>query len=255
MMRFAASGRSLRSLIGCGGGGAALHLEERLAVARAERKLSRRHLEEEDPERVEITRRDRILATRLLGRHVLGRSEHRALRREPRITRESGQTEVEDLHVVLTAAALREHDVVALEVAVDDPEVVGTRERGGHLLDDVDGPRHGHLPLGDDAGEAGPREVLHHQVELALFGLAHVVDVDDVRVIDPVRRASFAKHPRAQVRLAFEVGPDQLQRHHPIDEHVTGAIDHTHTALAEARLEAISPCDDLSEIRVFPTSR
>ena len=83
----------------------ALHLEQRLAVVAAEGQLPGEHLEEEDAERVEIALRRRLFAARLLGRHVLGRPEDRALRREARVHREVREAEVEDLHEVFSAAA------------------------------------------------------------------------------------------------------------------------------------------------------
>src|SRR5262249_33072096 len=74
----------------------ALHLEQRLAVVAPERQLTGQHLEEEDAERVEVALGGRLLAPGLLGRHVLGRSEHGALRREARVHRQVGEPEVED---------------------------------------------------------------------------------------------------------------------------------------------------------------
>ena len=114
-----------------------------------------------------------------------------------------------------------------------DAEVVGARERGAHLLEDVDGAGERHRAARELARERGADEVLHHQVELAVFGLADVVDVDDVRVIDAVGGARFAQHPRAQVGLAAQVGANQLERDDPVDEHVARAIDDAHAAFAE----------------------
>ena len=93
-------------------------------------------------------------------------------------------------------------------------------------------------------------QVLHDQVELALVGLADVVDVDDVRVVDAVGGARLAQHPRAQVRLAAQIGADQLDRDDAIDEHVAGAVDDAHAAFADARLEPVATGDDLVECQV-----
>jgi hypothetical protein len=224
----------------------ALHLEQGLAITRAERELAREHLEEQHAEGVQVRQRPRLFAPRLLRRHVLGRAEHRALRREPRIPRDASETEVEDLDEVFSAAALREQDVVALEIAVHDAEVVGTGQRGAHLLEDVDAARDGHRPAGQLRRERRAHEVLHHEIELALLRLADVVDVDDVRVIDAVGRPRFAQHPGTEVRLAAQIGADQLQRDHAIDEHVARAVDDAHAPFAEARFEPVSPCDHLA---------
>ena len=150
----------------------------------------------------------------------------------------------------------REEDVVALQIAVHDAEVVGARERGAHLLEDVDGARERHRAARELVRERRADEVLHDEVELAVVGLADVVDVDDVRVVDAVGGARFAQHPRAQVRLAAQVGADQLDRDDAIDEHVTGAVDDAHAAFADPRLEPIAPGNDPPERRivVFPGS-
>ena len=126
---------------------------------------------------------------------------------------------------------MREQDVVALEVAVHDAEVVGARERGAHLLEDVDAARERHRAARQLARERRADEVLHDEIELALLGLADVVDVDDVGVVDAVGGARLAEHPRAQVRLAAQVGANQLQRDDAVDEHVPGAVDDAHAAL------------------------
>jgi len=96
----------------------------------------------------------------------------------------------------------------------------------------------------------GTDQVLHDEIELALLGLSDVVDVDDVGVIDAVRGARFAQHPRAEVRLAAEIGANQLQRHHAIDEHVARSIDDAHSPFAEPCFEAIASSDDFAQHRV-----
>ena len=145
------------------------------------------------------------------GTHVLGRAEHRSLGGKARVHRQVREAEVEDLDEVLAAAARGQEDVVALEVAVDDAEVVGARERGAHLLEDVDArARDGIAASRELARERRADEVLHDEVELALLGLADVVDVDDVRVVDAVGGARLAQHPCSKVRLAAQVGPNEL---------------------------------------------
>ena len=95
-------------------------------------------------------------------------------------------------------------------------------------------------PARELARERGADQVLHDEIELALLGLADVVDVDDVRVVDAVGRARLAQHPGPQVRLAPQVRADQLHRDDAVDEHVAGAVDDAHAAFADARLEAVA---------------
>ena len=223
---------------------APLHLEERLAIARAEGQLAREHLEEEHAERVEIALRTGLLAARLLRRHVLGRAEDGPLRREARVHREVGETEVQDLHEVLAATFGGQKDVVALEIAVDDAEVVRASQRCAHLLEDVDAPRQLRGASRELRRERRPDEVLHDEVELALLGLADVVDVDDVGVVDAVGGARLAQHPRAQVGLTPQVGPNQFQRDDAVDEDMARAVDDAHPAFANACLQTIAARDN-----------
>jgi hypothetical protein len=76
------------------------------------------------------------------------------------------------------------------------------------------------------------------------------VDVDDVRVVDPVRGPRLAQHPRAEVRLAPKVRANQLHRYDAIDEYVTGAIDHAHPALADPGFESIPTRDRAAKHRI-----
>ena len=85
-----------------------------------------------------------LVADRLLGRHVFGRPEDRAFRRQARVHREVRQAEVENLHEVFSTAARRQEDVVALQIAMNDAEVVRARKRRAHLLEDVDAARERH---------------------------------------------------------------------------------------------------------------
>src|SRR6185295_6686248 len=88
------------------------------------------------------------------------------------------------------------------------------------------------------------------EIELAFFRLADVVDVDDVRVVDAVRGARLAQHPRAQVRFTAQIRADELECDDAIDEHVAGAIHDAHAASPEARLEAIPPSHDATDHRI-----
>jgi hypothetical protein len=140
-----------------------------------------------------------------------------------------------------------EEDVVALQVAMDDAEIMGARERRAHLLEHIDGASELEWSARELRRKRSADQVLHHQIEFALVRLADVVDVDDVRVIDPVRGARLSQHPRAEVRFPAQVRPDQLDGDDSIDEHVAGAVHDAHAALTDARLEPIAAGDDLAK--------
>ena len=82
----------------------------------------------------------------LLGAHVLGRADDEpGLRHLLRIValHRLRDAEVDDLHAVRAVARLRDHDVVGLEIAMDDAHVVRGVERVGRLSRDVGRARGG----------------------------------------------------------------------------------------------------------------
>ena len=70
--------------------------------------------------------------------------------------RERCEAKIEDLDEVFPAAARGEEDVVALQIAVDDAEVVRACEGGAHLLQDVDGALDRHRARASSADRAVP---------------------------------------------------------------------------------------------------
>jgi hypothetical protein len=113
-----------------------LMLAEELALTLAlERRPSGEHLEEDAAERVDIGAViDLAGAAALLGRHVRRRSDHQAavrLLRRRLVPEQLGDAEVEHdgalaaLHLLVAD----EHDVIGLEIAVDDAARVGGGQR------------------------------------------------------------------------------------------------------------------------------
>ena len=98
-----------------------------------ERDPAGERLVEHHADRVEVGGRGRLEALRLLGREVLGGPQHRAGLRDLRGAG-AGDAEVGDPGAAL---AVDEH-VLRLEVAVDDPALVGEARAGEDLADDLD---------------------------------------------------------------------------------------------------------------------
>jgi hypothetical protein len=61
----------------------AMERDERERIGRLERRPAGKHPEEDDPERVDVARRGRDCASRLLGRDVRRGAEHGALANRP----------------------------------------------------------------------------------------------------------------------------------------------------------------------------
>ena len=112
-----------------------LHADRERRVA-LERHTARHHLEEDDPQRIDIRALVDLLPLDLLRRHVLRRPDHHPGARDPFPPERPGDPEVHDPGVPV----LVHHDVLGLQVAVDDPEVMGLRQAFAHLLGDRNGP-------------------------------------------------------------------------------------------------------------------
>ena len=108
-----------------------------------------------------------------------------------------GEAEVDDLDEVAARAQRLEDDVLGLEIAVDDAEVVRFGERGEHLAQHVDDAPEWERPvLVRDAREVAPAQELHDEVELTVVGLAEVDDADRVRVVEAARGARLGDEAR-----------------------------------------------------------
>ena len=98
-----------------------------------ERQLSRQELIEDDAEGVDIGLMVHPRPANLLGRHILRCAEDHAGARQrlPFVTilfggfRHLGDTEIEELHVVSLPGSVDQHDVVGLEIPVNDASAVG----------------------------------------------------------------------------------------------------------------------------------
>ena len=105
-----------------------------------ERNPACQHLEDHDGERVGVRAGVERVGARLLGRHVDGRADDGVRDREPiglGIGRHQlGDTEVQHLRGD-PARALLQHDVIRLDVAMDEPRQMRGVEGVGDLSEDV----------------------------------------------------------------------------------------------------------------------
>ena len=102
----------------------------------------------------------------------------------------------------LRAAALEQHDVARLDVAVDDAALVREGEAVGDLQRDLDRLVGGQLAFLQARAQVRALEQLHrHEREIAF--LAEVEDGDDVRVVELARRPRLlAKRFSYSLRLS-----------------------------------------------------
>ena len=166
----------------------------REAVLALEGHAAREQPEHDAAERVEIGRRAGHRAGGLLGRPVLGRSgEHAGDRRASGRPREPRETEIRDDDA--SGPALDEH-VGRCQVAVDDSAPVRVRERRRDRAAVRPGLVPVERPPRDQRLEWDAFDELQDEHRLSLV-LEHVVEADDVGMLEARERGRLALEPLA----------------------------------------------------------
>ena len=176
----------------------------------------------------------------LLGRHVRGRAEHRAGLRDERVFRlEARHAEVREQQ----APPRRDQHVRRLHVAVHDAGGVRGAERVGQERADArDELRQDRSSLLDLCEERAPADELHHdERRIAPRRAADVVDPQDVRVLEPRRRARLALEPPHDLVAPREVREQHLDRDLAAELGVARAEHRRHAALADLLVERVAP--------------
>ena len=188
-------------------------------------------------------------ATGLLGGDVLGRAEDGARGRHAQLALHLRQPEVQQLHEV-GGVPRQQVDVVRLDVAVDDAQLVRPPERLRHLQRDAQRARHVQVALGNLLVERDAVQELHREVDQAVVGLAEVRDVDDVLVVDAVRRARLTQEARLVRRAMREVARQELERDVTAHHLVSRPIHGPHPALPDALLNEVAPRHRAADQRI-----
>ena len=222
---------------GQGAGGAIGHEGRRAGQALEEDAAEREHV----GARVHIQR-----ALRLLGRHVHGRPQGRAglgQAQRGRVEQAARDAEVEQLDLGNVLA--RQEDVGGLDVAVDDPVLVG---HGQGLRDPAD---HAHRGAQVDGTAGQPVlqglavEPFHDQVVLAVGGLAVGDVAHDGRMGDGGQAVRLLL--KALAKLRAEAGRD-LHRHGFAGGQIDAPVDHAHAAGDAVAFQAKSTVDLLGHV-------
>ncbi len=126
-----------------------------------------------------------------------------------------GEPPVHDLDLAVGA----DHDVLGLEVAVDDAALVCEEDRAGDLDEHLEEPEerelaHGlrlarpHIP--HDLGERSPADELHREEEAPLVVEADLVDRNDSRVLELGRGLRLLDEARRELLVDPEVVEEDL---------------------------------------------
>src|SRR6185503_3251179 len=103
----------------------------------------RETLEQHGRDRIHVARRSHGIASSSLGRKVARGPEHRAGASRVGSVRatQARQSEVEEFHEIGVIAALDQHDVLGLEVTMNDAELVSLADGVADLEHDVERAR------------------------------------------------------------------------------------------------------------------
>ena len=168
-----------------------------------------------------------------------------------------GDAEVEHLHEIWLAAALGQQDVLRLEVAVDDAEIVGLEEGTADLNEQLVHPLRRDRPALKGMCQIFAPDELHDDKERFVLELAEIVELDRIRVVEIDDRLTLAMEASDELRI---VGQLRVQR---LDRDLTrrgphlllGEVDLAHSAFAEELNDAVAPHDDAPDERIAPGAR
>jgi hypothetical protein len=228
--------------------GHGVRAHQREAVLRVEGGRARQHLEDDDAHGVDVGARVCALPEALLGRHVQGCAQHRALAGErlgvgPALAvEEARQAEVEELGAQPATWNVFDEHVLGLDVAVHHALRVCMAEPRRDLDAQLECHLGGQRPLAQQRVQRAPGQQLRDQVRPLLVE-AEVQHADDVGVLEPVQRPRLALEAGARlgVRAAVEVQP--LEGHHLTVRQARGAQHGTLAPGAERCVQAVRAVD------------
>ena len=198
--------------------------------------------------------RDGRPSGRLLGRHVADGPEDDAegrrrpdagvvtirslLRRglEVPIHAQLREPEVEDLGEPVAG----HHDVLGLEIAVDDARAMGLGEALGDLRGQVDGPLRLDPAAADHVVQGEALDQLHHDVRLA-ERLADLVDGDDIGMVQRRGGAGLLRKPRQPIGVGGVLRRQELDGDVALQIEIARAKDLAHPSGTDAGEEFVVP--------------
>ncbi len=143
---------------------------------------------------------------------------------------EPGDAEVHQLGAEFPVRG--DDDVLRLDVAVHDAARVGVVERLAEVGADLADLAVAERPLAGQAGEGRALDQLGDEQRVAVL-LAHLIQRDDARMVEPGRRLCLAQHPPAGLAARL----DRLDRDGPLEPPVPGLVDDAEAAAADAALD------------------
>ena len=148
----------------------------------------------------------------------------------------------------LDAAVLENHNIVGLDVPVDNPPRMGVLQRLGDLggkmqrLPPVEG-----APLLHILFESQAVNELHHDI-VRIPGMVHVVHRYNIGMGQHGHRLALRMEPAAEVLVPAELLLEDFHRHKAVEPVTSGPIDHGHAAPADLLEYLITAIQQPSDI-------
>src|SRR5580704_1459927 len=127
---------------------------------------------------------------------------------------------------------LVDEDVFRLDVAVNDPLVVRELQCLADLRHDLERLVRPELAVADQCSQVDSVDILHHEVEI-LLGPAEIVDLDDMRVIEPGQRLGLAGEAFGKGRIITDSRRQNLDGNEAVQLPLPRLVDNSHATLAE----------------------
>ena len=190
----------------------------------------RQGLVEDHADAKQVAAAVRVAALQVLGGHVVHGPEDRALVRAVGVE-DLGHTKVQQLGQ--QALPVPDHaDVGGLEVPVEDLVAVGHGQAIADLSQHIQDIPGREVARPDQGGQVLALHQLHGQVEHPLL-LAHLIDRDDVRVVQHPGGPGLIGKPLPGPRSHAGRGVDDLDGHLPADDRIAPQVHLAHASLGE----------------------
>ena len=140
-----------------------------------------------------------------------------------------------------------QHDVLGLEIPMDDLELMGVAETVANLDQERNPLRHGKgTPASLMLAERLAFEVGHDQIEQPVGGLAQAKDGADVGMVEPGGDGGFPPEPLDRRRVSGQPGDQDLDGDRSAGVDLLGLIDVRHPAFAQLPVDLVALVEDLS---------
>ena len=148
----------------------------------------------------------------------------------------------------LDRSVLQKHDILGLDIAVDDALVVGVLERAEDLERKVDRFFQNDAAAADEIIlEGDPFDILHHDI-LDHVAETDVVDLNDIRMREDRDRLRFVFEPAEEFAVLGVFLLENLHGDGAVVDQIVRPVDEGHSARADQALDLVAPVDPFSQI-------